>query len=259
MTKSSSTSPSSPSSSASSSPAEESSPPDLSPSERVRRLVASGAATPEEGERLIAAMVEDAATKARAHAMGHKESLLKTLLHPYDRYGGGVAATIGLVVSVVSIGVTQLGVRFDGFLDLHVRPISSGTSGLHAIATSAAEQGIVWVLPALCYWAYARLFSRHVRVLDFLGMVGLARVAVLLSVIPVLALTPHIQDPTSLQSPSMLALVTVALLMLAVHITLLYQGFKNASGLAGVKLVGGFIGLLIVVEMITKLALLLLP
>jgi len=253
MTKSSSTSPSSPSRA-------ESSPPELSPSERVRRLVASGAATPEEGERLIAAMVEDAATKARAHAMGHtKESLLKTLLHPYDRYGGGVAATIGLVVSVVSIGVTLLGVRFDGFLDLHVRPLSSGTSGVHAIATSAAEQGIVWVLPALCYWAYARLFSRHVRVLDFLGMVGLARVAVLLSVIPVLALTPHIQDPTSLQSPSMLALVTVALLMLAVHITLLYQGFKNASGLAGVKLVGGFIGLLIVVEMITKLALLLLP
>jgi len=38
-------------------------------------------------------------------------------------------------------------------------------------------------------------------------------------------------------------------------VALLYFGFKNASGLAGPKLVGGFIGLVVVSEVVTKVAL----
>ena len=68
-------------------------------------------------------------------------------------------------------------------------------------------------------------------------------------------------DPTKLTQATgpLLALVGIGLVCIAMHITLLYQGFKNASGLVGPKLVAGFIALLIVAEIVSKLALIVLP
>jgi hypothetical protein len=214
----------------------------MTPAERVERLVRDGTIAAAEGERLLAAMHAEPA-----------RSPLYVLLHPFDRFGGETAALVGLVVSALSVAVTRLGVRFDGFLDLH---IPHQPPPLH---TSIAEQLIAWILPALCFWAYARVFARHVRVLDFIGMVGLARLPLLVAAIPVLYAAPLlIANPTH-PSPTALLLLTVPLVFVAINITLLYQGFKNASGLTGPRLVGGFIGLLIGAEVISKLALVFLP
>jgi len=49
-------------------------------------------------------------------------------------------------------------------------------------------------------------------------------------------------------------IAAIALGSVAWFITLLYQGFKNASGLQGPKLVGGFVAIVIVAETISKIA-----
>jgi hypothetical protein len=217
------------------------------PAERVRRLVDAGSIAPEEGDRLLAAMSKE---RSRANA-----SSASVVLNPFERFGGGTAAVIGLVVSVLSIAVSRLGVRFDGLLDLHI------PNSVPPLSVSIVEQIASWIVPAICFWAYARLVTQrgHVRVIDFIGMVGLARLPLLIAAIPVLYLTPALlANPTKL-TPMALVLITVALLFVAANITLLYQGFKNASGLAGPKLVAGFIVLLILAETLSKLVLLLTP
>ena len=51
---------------------------------------------------------------------------------------------------------------------------------------------------------------------------------------------------------SIALIVMVTFVSIAWMITWLYQGFKNASGLRGPKLVGGFIGMVILAEVVSK-------
>jgi hypothetical protein len=86
-------------------------------------------------------------------------------------------------------------------------------------------------------------------------MVGLARLPLLLASVPLALLTPsHPSIPPRL-TPALAAVVVIALACVAWNITLLYQGFKNASGLRGPKLVGGFIAIVILAEAISKVVL----
>lgn len=211
----------------------------MTPAERVRRLVEAGTVAPEEGERLLSAM-----------SNAPKRSALATLVNPFERFGGGVAVVLGAVVSALSVAVTRLGVRFDGFLDMHVQ-----RAVVAPIHVSLLEQLAAWILPAMVFWAFARAFTKHARLVDFIGMVGLARLPVFLSALAGLALVPAVPvDPTSIKlTPGLLVLAAVAIVLLAANITLLYQGFKNASGLTGPKLVGGFIALLFGAEALSKL------
>ena len=80
----------------------------MTPVERVRSLVQAGKVAPEEGERLIAALAQQP-----------RRSPVWLLINPFDRFGGGVAATLGVLVCVLSLWTTRLGLHFDGFLDLH--------------------------------------------------------------------------------------------------------------------------------------------
>lgn len=208
------------------------------PAERVRHLVEAGTLAPEEGERLLAAMEQP------------PRSRLSAMLNPFERFGGGAAALAGLVIAALSTLVALLlGVRFDGFLDLHIPPSAP------PLRVAVVDQLSAWLVPALCFWAYARVLQRHVRMIDFVGMVGLARLPLLLAAVPVRSMTRSLlADPTK-PGPLALAGICVALLFVAANITLLYGGFKNASGLTGRKLVVGFIVLLIGAEIVSKLAL----
>lgn len=214
----------------------------MTPAERVRRLVEAGSVAPEEGARLLAAMSEAPA-----------RSRLAWLVDPFERFGGGTAALAGAAISVASIAVSRLGVRFDGLLDMHVNP---GVAP--PIHVALLDQLVGWILPALCFWAYARALSRHVRLLDFVGMAGLARLPILLSALVTLPLAPSVPSARPELTPGLLAIALAAIVFLVLNVTLLYKGFKNASGLAGRKLVLGFIGLVILVEALSKLTLVLL-
>jgi hypothetical protein len=54
-------------------------------------------------------------------------------------------------------------------------------------------------------------------------------------------------------SPALVAVALVGVVVLVANVTWLYKGFKNASGLTGSKLVGGFVVLSLVLEALSKL------
>jgi hypothetical protein len=143
-----------------------------------------------------------------------------------------------------------LGVHFDGFLDLHV-----SRRHVPALENSLLEQVAGWPLPALLFWGYAGTVVRHARVVDFVGMVGLARVALLVAAVPVAYLSPESPAVPIKLTPELLVIVLIGLSGIAWYFTLLYQGFKNASGLNGAKLLGGFIGISILAEVGSKVVL----
>ena len=211
----------------------------MTPAQRVERLVRSGAVDSEEGRRLLAAIHAEPAP-----------SSIHLLLHPFERIGGGHAAVLGLFVSLLSVAIARTGVRFDGLLDLHVpgHPV--------AITVALADQLVAWPLAALVFYAYARVVSQHVRFLDFLGMTGFARIPLLIAAPPLRVFSPlfGIPDPQHLPA-GFFVLLAVSLVCIVANIALLYQGFKNASGLTGPKLIGGFIALVIGAEIVSKLAL----
>jgi hypothetical protein len=211
----------------------------MTPVERVRPLVQAGKVAPEEGERLIAALAQQP-----------RRSPFWLLFNPFDRFGGGVAATLGILVCVLSLWTTRLGVHFDGFLDLHV-----SRRHVPTLAVSLWEQAAAWLLPALLFWGYAWIITRHARLVDFVGMVGLARVPLLLAAVPVAYLSPESPAIPPQLTPALLVIVLIVLPCVAWVFTLLYQGFKNASGLNGAKLVGGFIGIVVLAEVASKVAL----
>jgi hypothetical protein len=214
------------------------------PRDRIRNLVSAGKISAAEGERLHAALTPPSAAR----------SPWFWLLNPFDRFGGGRAVAAGVAVSAISVGLERLGVHFDGFLDVHLAsnadrvPVAFGSSMLH--------QAAGWLVPSLVFWAYARVASGHVRLVDFVGVVGLARAVLVLVALLGVALDPEVPSGAAPHfTPALVVLILGTLPLLGWFVTLLYQGFKNASGLAGGKLVGGFIGVLFVSEVLSALVL----
>ncbi len=201
----------------------------MTPVERVERLVRAGAVDREEGQRLLAAIDARPAP-----------SPLGLLVRPFDRLGGGFAALVGLAVSALSVAIARRGVRFDGLIDLHL------VVGPVPVRTALLDQLVAWPLAALVFYAYARLVARHVRLVDFLGMTGLARLPLLGAAPLLLALSPSLGSLDPLHPPpALLAGALVSLVFVALDGWLLYQGFKNASGLVGAKLAVGFVALVL--------------
>jgi len=209
----------------------------MTPADRIRKLVADGRVGTAEGERLLATLERAGSGKLAR-------------LDPFVRFGGGVAAVVGVVGAVASLGIARLGVRFDGVLDLHV-----GAAHAPSITTAVADQAVAFVLPALAFWAYARAQSAHVRLVDFFGMIGLARIPVIAGALPILALALPVDVSALHLSPALLVVAFLSFVMLGSNITLMFFGFRNASGLAGTKLGVGFAGVLVAAEIVSKIAL----
>lgn len=207
----------------------------MSPADRIRKLVADGRIGEAEGARLLATL-ESARPLAK--------------LDPFERLGGGIAATIGVVGAGASVAITRLGASFDGALDLHVGRVPP-------LGAAVLQQVASFVVPAVLFWAYARTRNAHVRLLDFVGMVGLARLPVILGALPMIWLAPP--EPASVNdihfSPALLAVAFLAFVMLGLQIALLFFGFRNASNLSGKALGIGFAVMLLVAEIASKLVL----
>lgn len=206
--------------------------------ERIQRLVSSGKISAEEGDRLLLANA-DAPTRV-------------PWWNPFHRFGGGPAALVGLLTAALAVATSRLGVRFDGFLDLHVAPVAP------ALRTALVDQAVAWCLPAFVFWSYALVFDRRARWIDFLGMTGLSRAA-LVAVAPFIALLTRgmkLPTPGSTPSPMLAVVALVALTALVAYLTLLYQGFKHATGFHGRRLTLGFAAMALLCEVLSKLALL---
>jgi hypothetical protein len=77
---------------------------------------------------------------------------------------------------------------------------------------------------------------------------------ILISALVLLPLSSPVAIPVKL-TPALLLTMVLAIAFVAANLTLLFTGFRNASGLTGARLVGGFIGLVVVVEALSKVVL----
>ncbi|GAC1352912.1 MAG: hypothetical protein NVSMB1_20620 [Polyangiales bacterium] len=211
-----------------------------SPSERIQALTRAGKLDPAEAQRLLAVLETPSS---------HAASKSHLLVNPFDRFGGGIAAICGLIVAIIGITVsTQLGQLFDGFIDQH----GPGSVTLRA---AVVHQVAAWIVPSILFWVGSMVLTRRGRFIDFVGMVGLSRAPLTLES-PIVALIDR-HWPLSPNHPQLSFSVVVILMLilpcLAWTVTLQYQGFKNASGLRGAKLIGSFVALVVVSEVLSKI------
>ncbi len=203
-------------------------------SDRVRALVREGKLEADEAGELLSAVGTKDVPSSGALAM---------LLNPFDRLGGGRAACIGVVVALACFAATRLGIRFDGFLDIH--------TGLVSTKIAAIEQAVDWIVPSLTFFAVARVLGSRARLLDTLGMCGLARVPYALSAPLLGLLVPHAAKDPAIR-PIDIPILVIVLCALAVQIYWLVRGYQNASGFTKTKLTVSFLFGFILAEILSK-------
>lgn len=209
--------------------------------EQVLELVSSGKISAAEGDELLKALPTE------------RRSSWKVLINPFDRLNAGWAFGLSVVGATVGLMLSRWNIRFDGALDVHVAP--------HAVAWREAlvDQVVAWPLTAFVLWSISLAFARQGRLVDFLGNVGTARLPLLL--VGVVAGAMRGQLPTAPSDmgvpPSIMMLFLVAATVPAVvlAVAMLFQGYRTASGLSGVKCALSFTAAVIAAEVLSKVAL----
>ena len=217
---------------------------------KVLDMVEQGKITSAESDALLAAM-----RNAPRFSM-------RILFDPYDRVGLATALVVGLLTAVAAgFAAIPLGLRFDGYMDIHIAPVS--VTAFAAIA----DQAVAWPLSALVLWLVALPFARASRLVDFLAVAGLARVLLLAAGVLLAPLTPEpstladmsrraMSDPTAVLGDvaSMLPMIAVALVFIGWFIAASVFGFRHASGLRRGRLAGAVVIALLAAEIVSKVA-----
>lgn len=209
--------------------------------EKVLELVSSGKISAAEGDELLKAMQRS------------KRSLVKLLINPMESMGLGWLLLLSVVGAGCSLWLSTWNVRFDGALDVHLASHSV------SLRQAVLDQVFDWPLTTFVLWIVAVVVARQGRLIDFLGMVGAARVPLALLGVLTAAMRPYI--PTrfagieSISIAPLLALAVLAVPLVVWNIMLLYTGYRTASGLRGAKCLASFCAALIFAEVASKLAL----
>ncbi|MBW2736832.1 MAG: YIP1 family protein [Deltaproteobacteria bacterium] len=210
--------------------------------QRILEMVAKGEVSAEEAEQLLAAVG------------GKQPSRWRVLVDPFERLGMAFGLGMAALSAIASLALITLNVRYDGALDLHV------TAGAVSLAQGLVDQLVAWFGTSLVLWIAALVVGRRGRVIDFVVVVGVARLPMVLGgVASGLLLADFSQLTTKLKTqplpPELLLTLVVVLPCLAWFVTLLYYGFKTASGLKGARLVAGFVGAIVIAELASKVLL----
>lgn len=150
---------------------------------------------------------------------------------------------------VAGIALSQLGVRFDGFLDIHLsrRPVP--------VASALADQAVAVVLPAGLAWILARLLNARRDPAQLLVAVGVLRVpAALAAALLVVVMPAPLGGAPVARSPEVFVLAAIVLAVLGWQIVLLVFGIRHATGLAGGRLAAAVVTLIVAAEVLSKLA-----
>lgn len=211
---------------------------------RIRELVEKGALPPEQAKDLLAAL--------NAPAAPRRPSLL---LDPLMRFGGEWLSLVGAGAVLAGAALGRLRINFDGFLDVHL--------GSHALSLPEAvvQSLVAWPLGAILLWLASLLAGRQGRFVDFLGVVGVARVPAVIFTLPMAALVlidpPPVLQPGQMPEvrPLMLALSLLVLAGIGWCVTLDYRGFVTASGLKGARRWVTFVLAALIAEVLAKMML----
>jgi hypothetical protein len=209
---------------------------------RIRALVAGGQITQSEGARLVDALHRDAAGWT-------------VLLNPFDRLSSRVIWMVASATFVASLGLSRIGTRFDGALDLH-RPETTIPWGI-ALFDQINAVG----LTALTAWLVSLAAARRGRFVDFVMTIAAARAPLVVIALVTHALMPPASEIRALvlsgaaPGPAILAASILNLPVFLWFLMLLYRAFAVSSGLRGLRAGVSFGITVIVAEGLSKAAL----
>lgn len=211
--------------------------------ERILESVARGELSPDQADALLGSLSRP------------RVPFWKWLFSPLELVSTRAALIASSLVAGAALVLSRFAIRFDGALDTHLH------GGAVPPPVAAWDLLVSWPLVALVFWATSRLIAKQGRYVDFLNAVGLARAPLIVSAVAltffadVMPRTPEqALEPGRLVSTVVFAL-GFAVPMLIWFITLLVTGFREASGLRGIRLALSFLGSLLVAEVLSKVVL----
>lgn len=173
-------------------------------------------------------------------------------INPFTRIAGWQAFIIGLIF-VAATGVLAVtgGIAFDGVLDVHaVNNIGYGLSLLLL--------GIDILTLVVVMWLAGLIVSEDFRFIDILGTMTLARAPmIILSVVSAFITLPEIDltNPQLLFTSGPFVLFTILTVPVMIwYISLMYNGMKVSLNIKGAKMTVTFIVVLLLAEVISKVA-----
>jgi hypothetical protein len=189
---------------------------------RVQGLVDEGRITVAEGERLRRAL--------RGHSRWWT-----FVRNPVEYLPTRWAWMLAVLVVAASVAASQLGVRFDGAIDVH------RVNGSPAWRTAVIDQIVAVVFTASVFWLASLATWRRGRWQDFALATAIARVPALLLCLWSLAVVPDVPRPEEIlriaqsgQVPTRLLISNIGSFpLLAWMIFWLYRGFAFSAGAQG--------------------------
>lgn len=214
------------------------------PDARVSSLVAEGRLTPEEGARLQRAMQGGGGSRWTLGAS------------PVESVSARVALALALVVILASLALSQMGIRFDGAIDVH------RVAGTPSWRTALIDQVVAVPFTATIFWLGGLAAWRRGRWQDFALATAIARAPALLLCAWSLLVVPDMPRPEELVRLSQSGQVPVRLIVSGIGslplfvwmIFWLYRGFAHSAGVRGPRSVVVFMIALVVASVLGELA-----
>jgi len=186
----------------------------------------------------------------------NRQKLSTWIFNPFLYLGGERIFAAGMIILAIHIPLGyMLDIRFDGAIDLHLVPSVSSWM------TPVVDILIAWGSMVICMFVAARLFQSPIRLIDIAGGVALSRIPLLLSILPVYLLDPNVESVEQLLSLQgtelyqLAALGIISMIFLVWLFVLLFNAFKINSNLKGARLWTGFIGSIVIAEIVSLLLL----
>lgn len=181
-----------------------------------------------------------------------KQKLSTWLFNPFLFIGGERLLIAGVIILAIHIPAGLfLDIRFDGAIDMHL------VASVSNWYVPVSDILIAWGSMALCMFGAAKLYQSPIRLIDIAGAVLVARIPLLLSIGPALLLVPDFQSIEELlnlegsELYQLAALSVISLMLLTWYFVLLFNAFNVNSNLKGARLWIGFIGSVIIAEIVS--------
>ncbi|MEO6850651.1 MAG: hypothetical protein ABI166_08470 [Mucilaginibacter sp.] len=173
----------------------------------------------------------------------------KWLYNPFTHIAGIQALILGTIILFVTVtGAYYSNMHFNGAIDAHFGPHE-------AFVIYLLEQVIAWSCPVVLFYLLAFILSSsNFRFIDIAGTIAIARTPMLLIVVLAFLSKGHIQTLNHGTVDSIIMVIGLLMLLPVIWmITLMYNAFTVSFNLKGTKAIVGFIGGLILAEVVSIL------
>lgn len=183
-------------------------------------------------------------------ALRRPTRILSWFYHPHATLNTKWSLMASLVAAAVAMGLSRVGIVFDGVLDLH------RISEPHSWFLTVLETLVAWPMFALCLMFAAKTLGSRGRFVDFFVTVGVARLPLVLGgVLLAFFVEDMPNDPEVVRELPMGIVILLSSIMIPVlfgFVMWLWQGFALASGRRDGKAVAVFVVTIVVSEIASK-------